>query len=99
MRAAAGLDQGQERRGMGAADPGRLRHPVQALGRVLPDRLQHRVPRRRRSGARRHLPQQALVDEFGHTIEHRQAHVHSRATDAFDDFQAGAAREYRACAE
>ena len=46
LREAASLDQGQEGRGMSAADPGRFRYLVQALGRVLADRLRHQVARR-----------------------------------------------------
>jgi hypothetical protein len=43
VRAAARLDQGQERRGMGVTHRLRLRHRLQSSGRVFTDGLQHRV--------------------------------------------------------
>ena len=96
VRAAAGLHQGQERRGVGAAGPLRLRHRRQALGRVLADRLQHRVTHQPRA---RHLPQQALVDQLRHAVEHRQADVHRGVAYHLDDLQAGAPGEHRARGE
>ena len=80
---------------MSAADPVRFRQPVQALGRELADRLQHRVARRRPPGTA-HLPQHAQADQLLQAVEHRQARVHRGAAARFADIQAGASGEHRA---
>ena len=81
---------------MSRADPARLGHPVQSFGRELADRLQQRVTRR--TGATQ-LAHQALVEQLGQAIEHRQADVRHGVADRLDRLQAGASGEHRARGE